>query len=357
MASVFDPYYYIFFTTLIIYLTVCGLFTIRYALKSRADPEKKGNKRFFINEIIIGCLMVFNAIIYPFVFDNIVIDPSQVNRVYTFIGLEAVLNLIIWVILIPYWKLENYVFWKYIVKKPQRTYQEWKDKIRGRWKDSPLRDIVRKSVHFAFIPLVVIFWLKFRNGPPPEDVGLWTGIGFAVYYQANILYGFLIVMIMFDLIRLSNWKLFGMFPRFWAECTIKPSELNTFNSSSPMILSMLPFIYFGPQIFYCVALIAPISDAMASIIGKNFGKKRPGKNKTVAGFIAGAVTSYLLVIIVHFMTPFENINLIEINILALGAALAFYLVDRYIETVTDNFANPVIVGLTIVVLNYILTAI
>jgi dolichol kinase len=330
---------------------------MRYALKSRADPEKKDNKRFFINEIIIACLMFFNAAIYPFLFDNIVLVPDRTHQIFTFVGLEAVINLAIWVILIPYWKIENYVFWKYIVKRPQRTYQEWKDKIRGRWKDSPLRDIVRKLIHFAFIPLVVIYWSKFRNGPPPGYEGSWTGIGLAVYYQANILYGFLIVMIMFDLIRLSQWKLFGMLPRFWAECTIKPSELNTFNSSSPMILSMLPFIYFGPQIFYCVVLIAPVSDAMASIIGKNFGKKRPGHNKTVAGFIAGAVTTYLLVILVHYMVPFENINLLEINILAIGAGLAFYLVDKYVITVTDNFANPAIVGITLVVLNAILVAI
>ncbi|MHA1338607.1 MAG: hypothetical protein ACTSRZ_01115 [Promethearchaeota archaeon] len=340
-------YWPVMMIVLISYFLVCGVLVILYAFKSKNQIEKKGKKKYFVNELVIGVLLIFNAVIYPWLFLPIVPAPDKIHQIMTFIGLEAVINLIVWLILIPIWKLENIIFWKYILKRPQRTYESWKEKIRKNWKDTRLRDFARKLMHFAFLIIVIYMWNRFKNNPLP---GGWTEGASAVYYTSNIFYGFTIVMVLFDLLRLSYWKIFGWFPRLWAELTIKPSELDTFNSSSPMLLTMFPFILFGPSVFFSIVIIAPISDAMASIIGKAFGKKKPGKDKTTAGYIAGAVTTFLLVFVANFLFPFEGIAGWELVCIAIAGAIGFLLVDIFIKTVYDNFAIPIVCGLFIGVL-------
>ncbi|MBD3351890.1 MAG: hypothetical protein GF364_10430 [Candidatus Lokiarchaeota archaeon] len=336
----------------IFYFIVCGILVLKYALKTRNNAEKQDHPEYFKNEVLIALLLFFNAAIYPFLFNNIVPEPNLTRQIYFFVGLEALINLIVWIILIPLWKFENFIFWKYIVKKPHRTYESWKEKIRKNWNDSGLRDFIRKLIHFAYIFLVLFFWYQFEDNPLG---GGWTSASSAVYYQANVLYGFTIVMVLFDILRLTHWKVFGAFARIWAESCIKPSELDTFNSASPMLLTILPFIYFGHDIFYCVILIASVSDAMASIIGKNFGKKKVRNNKTRAGFIAGAVSTYIIVILIDVLSPFPGISTLEVHVMAAITAIGFCLVDMFVEDLTDNFANPLVCGLILVLTNFIFT--
>lgn len=322
-----------------------------YALRTRKLPEKKEHPKYFVNEVLIVVLLLVNIVIYPFLFDNIVVMPEHAHQIYTFIGVAGVINIIAWIVLVPIWRVENWFMYKFIFKKEQGSYVEWKERIRTNFKDTGFRDLLRKLIHFAYIPLIVVFWNQFSENPLG---GGWNSQSSAVYYQANILYGFMIVMVIFDLVRLHSWKTFGLIPRIWAEGCIKPNELNTFNSASPMLLSIMPFVLAGHRIFYCVVLIASVSDAMASIIGKNFGRRKIGK-KTVAGFIAGTASTYLIIILINFITPFPGYSVLDINILAVAGAIAFFFVDRYVDQISDNFANPIIVGLTLTILNWIIS--
>ncbi len=106
-------------------------------------------------------------------------------------------------------------------------------------------------------------------------------------------------------------------------------------------LSFLFYIYdFYPvEIPFAAALVACFSDALAALIGRKWGKKKvtcPGnKVKTVEGFMAGVGSAYLIALI--FVGP----------VLAIVAAVVFFLLDYFPNPVADNLSNPILISLAL----------
>jgi len=129
---------------------------------------------------------------------------------------------------------------------------------------------------------------------------------------------------------------------------MRPSELDTFIASTPLVLSLIPFVFAPFPILASVALITTGADAVACLIGKKYGTHRLKKNsnKTIEGFIAGGITTFLIVFIVMNMYQFwMPISFIKILLMSLVSVILFLLIDFYIEHVSDNILNPILTGL------------
>jgi dolichol kinase len=105
---------------------------------------------------------------------------------------------------------------------------------------------------------------------------------------------------------------------------------------------------FAPfPVFASVALITTVADAAACLIGKKFGKHqlRKGSNKTIEGFIAGGVSTFLIVLFI--MTAFNGFILVDslkILLMCMTSTILFLLVDYFIDNISDNILNPLLTG-------------
>jgi dolichol kinase len=133
---------------------------------------------------------------------------------------------------------------------------------------------------------------------------------------------------------------------------IRPKEIN---AAGPQIYIMVGFIFsymlyllgfIAIRVYFAGILIATLSDAAAALIGRGLGKhkvKCPNSSeKTIEGFIAGVVLSYIIGLI--FVGP----------IYAIIGAIIFFLTDYFPTVTADNILNPVFIPIGIQVFILIL---
>ncbi len=147
-----------------------------------------------------------------------------------------------------------------------------------------------------------------------------------------------------DIIR-ANWATrYSLYNRL----TGKVLRGKEYKSAGPQVylitgvsFSYLFYVYgFYPvEIPFAAALVACFSDALAALVGRKWGRKKvicPGnKVKTLEGFIAGVGSAYLISLI--FVGP----------ILAIVAAVVFFLLDFFPNPVADNLSNPILISLAL----------
>jgi len=86
---------------------------------------------------------------------------------------------------------------------------------------------------------------------------------------------------------------------------------------------------------------------LACIIGKKYGKHPLRKNseKTVEGFIAGASSTFLIVIVMMILyQTWMPLSFIKILMMALVAMILFMIIDMFISRISDNILNPIFTG-------------
>ena len=178
-----------------------------------------------------------------------------------------------------------------------------------------------------------------------ENFGLDT-YSFSYWLIITIGFGFIIMFQIADLARLNRFYMIPNWARRWY-CDMKQNELNTFVASTPLVLSFVPFIFVPFPIFGAVALITTGADAVACLIGKKYGTHslRKNSNKTIEGFIAGGLTTFLIVItILTIFYAWMPISIEKLLLMALTATLLFLLVDMFAKNVSDNILNPILTG-------------
>jgi len=227
------------------------------------------------------------------------------------------------------------------------NYKQWKEHFLERYSEMSefKKDTKRKLAHFY--PALIIIGCYFL-GDALESFTLIYGIdslAFSKYWQLAIAIHFLWTMNIADLFRLNKFEKLGKFATRWFENSLRPTELDTFAQGSIMILAWIPFFIADIQILLAIVLISSISDGITSIIGIKFGKiSIKGTKKKLEGTIAGIITTYLIVIIINLILPFQGLINFEIHIIALFTAIGFGLVDIFSRKITDNFLNPVVTG-------------
>lgn len=322
-----------------LYLLSFGCINIRYAIISRKSCEKIQYKEFFNNEIITGVLFLCLGAYYPLLFNGI---PSEIKfQFYFHLWDSLTVHLLCWKIYLYFSKKNN------IKKNRGFPYTIWKQIITGIHKEAEdsKQNFKRKIMHFLtsagiigvyFFSIIIESWLS-KFGLTAEYITryIWAVISIHLIWIMNIQ----------DLLRLTQFDRLGRFATRWLENSIRPKELNTYTSAAIMILSWLPFILGPVQLIISASLIGANSDAMASIIGKKFGRKNfRASKKTYAGLITGGLTTILIINLVHSLIPFQNMNIIQVQIISISAAIAFMGIDYFVKNVSDNFLNPIICG-------------
>ena len=321
-----------------LYFIIFGSINLYYTIKSRKN--KKHMSGYLINEVLVAIGYYFLAIVYPFLF-NFVIDISIRQMLYFHLWDSLTVHIFCWKIYLFFAKRNN--------KKYHRdmNYEQWKEHFIEKYSKTSefKKDTKRKLTHF-YPALVIIGFYLIGNVFEPFSIkyGI-DSLTFSKYWQLAIAIHFLWTMNIADLLRLTSFKKLGKFATRWFEDSLRPSELETFAQGSIMILSWIPFFLADIQILLAIVLISSISDGVTSIIGIKFGKITiKGTKKKLEGTIAGIITTYLIIIIINLILPFQGIQSFEIHIIALFTAFGFGLVDIFSRKITDNFLNPVVTG-------------
>jgi dolichol kinase len=323
------------------YFLVFGILVLKYALKSRNYPEKSCHPAYFKNEVLIALLFFFIVAGYPFFFNQFTDDPLVKAGVYFHLWNSITINLICWQVYFFIAQRNNKK------NKTEMTHEQWKERFLEihSSRNHVVSDLKRKLSHLIPPALVIgMYYLGPVFAPYLSEFN-WTAKLFSIYGAMAFGFHYLFVMIIADLTRLNKFHKLGEFAREWCEDALHPSEIHTFTSANTMMLAFVPF-YFSPiTIAFTVVAVAPLSDGMASVIGKSLGKKRNSKSpKTLEGYLAGFITAYLVVIFMGTIIPHEGVSTMLLHIMALVAAFGILMVDVYSSDISDNFLNSLVTG-------------
>lgn len=158
------------------------------------------------------------------------------------------------------------------------------------------------------------------------------------------LIGALMFAIMSDLIRILKSPEYSIF-NFLTRSMLRYKEIN---ATGPQIYIITGFVFsymlylaglIGILPFFTGVLIACLSDAAAALIGRRYGKHkvrvRSRDYKSIEGFLAGAIVSYVIGLIL--VGP----------IYAIIATFIFFLTDYLPIYTADNILNPIFIPIGI----------
>jgi dolichol kinase len=318
--------------------------TLLYTFKNK---KIKIENKIFTNEILIALLFLTAGILFPFMYQYHSPDLTQnsLNFLWFATSTFFVIEMGIWAITLTY----NFVISK---KNPEiiaeRNYTKFCEEFNKNWVDDLRSELGRKLLHLFTCAVIFIFW---TIGTILESLGILSIWGldnysFSFWLIITVGYGFVFMFQIADLTRLNRFYMLPKWAKKWY-LDMKQDELNTFIASTPLVLSFTPFIFAPFPIFAAVALITTISDGVACIIGKKYGKKilRTNNKKTVEGLIAGGLSTFTIVFLISIIYyPWMPLRIEKILIMSLLATLIFMLIDAYVKNISDNILNPILTG-------------
>ncbi|HUX98369.1 MAG TPA: hypothetical protein VMV49_02330 [Candidatus Deferrimicrobium sp.] len=205
------------------------------------------------------------------------------------------------------------------------------------------RDIRRKLYH-VLIPIIVITF--YSIGISSGGFNGLTGDEFGRFLIFNIGFVLVNVFTLGDLLRLYNFKYLPGWGVHLFTSAMKKKELNSYSSPPGTIIAIALFFPLPFPIFASVAMLIGVSDSMASLIGKNFGKRylKLDSDKKLEGTIAGVVTGIIATLVLCYVFSPGWPWYVPI-LLALTAGGVFALFD-YIDhpTINDNLSVPIVAG-------------
>ncbi|MHA2288278.1 MAG: phosphatidate cytidylyltransferase [Promethearchaeota archaeon] len=230
----------------------------------------------------------------------------------------------------------------------ERDYKNYCVLITDRWVDDFKSEFGRKFLHLFTTFIILFFW---SLGTLLEYLGFLNqfnldNYSFSHWLIVTIGLGFVIMFQVADLARLNKFYMLPNWAKRWF-LSMRPEELNTFVASTPMVLSLVPFVFAPFPILASVALITTGADAAACLIGKKYGshKLKKDSNKTIEGFVTGGVSTFLIVLVVmtvyHVWMP---VNAVKIFLMAMVSTALFLFVDFFAKHISDNILNPILTG-------------
>ncbi|MFX0069956.1 MAG: hypothetical protein ACFFAO_02600 [Candidatus Hermodarchaeota archaeon] len=336
-----------YFLPVTIILSTFSIFTFYYTLKNR---KEKLEKHFFINEILIGFLFLLAGILFPFMIQ--VHSPNLSQSTLNFLWIFTSSLLTIEMVILVYIIIKNMIISK---KDPaimaKRDYSEFCKEIKENRIYDLKSDIGRKLLHLFTVFVIFFFWII---GIILENLGVFNQFGgldaysFAYWLIITIGFAFVIMFQIADLTRLNTFYAIPNWARNWYCKSMKDDELETFVASTPMVLSFVPFIFLPFPLFATIALITAGADGAAAVIGMKFGNHKFNSNsdKTIEGYIAGGISTFIIVIIMYLL--FQDIldyDLTRAIWMAIVATIIFLLIDAFAKNFCDNMLNPLLIGL------------
>lgn len=327
-----------------IILSGYSIITFVYIISNWKEKVEKG---LVANEIAIGLLFLVAGILFPFMyqFHSTLIPLETLNFLWFSTSIIFLIEMGIWFITLIY----NTIISKRDPKiMAERDYSKYCEEFNRNWTDDIKDEYGRKILHLFTCSVIFIFW---SLGTILDNFGILDkfnldNYSFSYWLIIIIGFGFIFMVQIADLARLTK---FYMLPN-WARkgyLSMKQEEQETFVASTPLVLSFVPFIFVPFPIFASVALITAGADAMACIIGKKYGKHALKKNskKTIEGFIAGGISTFLIVIIImNLYYTWMPVSIIKIFLMAVTATIIFLLIDMFAKFISDNILNPILTG-------------
>lgn len=324
-----------------------GVFSTIIAVQHYRKPDLR---ECAINDFIMSGIYFFCSFVFPFMYMNTGISIEWENLFF----------LLADIVLYGFLGFLCYYIFREMLRarknpdlKVERSYANLMRKNVGFTMDSK-RDGLRKLLHL--IPVAVILLLHFMSLAlePFLPAGI-THRGLAYFGIVTIGYAFVAMFMLADTLRLINDNaLFWLTPDWahkWFASSLKESESQALISSIPVVLCLMPFL-FGPfPVFVTVALVESIADAMASIIGKRWGrhKIKACPRKSWEGLVAGGVTAFAMTLLGFALVPWPAINVMQVFVIGVGNALVFAAIDVFSKRIMDNILNPLLCGAFMIV--------
>ena len=328
-------------------LILIGYFilTLSYTIKNR---KVKIEQHLFTNELLVALLFLASAILFPFMYAHHSpnLSRNSLNYLWLFTSIFLLIEISVWF----YVLLSNARLSK---KNPEimaeRDYSKFCDAFYKNWKDDLRNELGRKLLHLLTCVIIIFFWTL---GLILDDIGVLNQWGldkysFSYWLIITIAFGFVIMFQLADFDRLNKFYMLPNWAKTWY-MDMKESEINTFISSTALVLALIPFIFAPFPILASVALITTGADAAACLVGKKYGKHSLKKNskKTVEGFIAGGLSTFIIVLVISLLYhSWMPVNFEKIILMSSIATILFLLVDYFTKNISDNILNPLICGL------------
>lgn len=321
-----------------------SLIIIIYTLKNRRVKLKK---KIFFNELLIGILFLNAGISFPFLYQEHSPDLTMgtLSTLWALTSIIFILELIVWMVEFVY----NAVISRRDPKlMASRDYKLYRDEVLETWVDDLKGEFGRKILHLFTVAVIFVFWTigtVLESNGFLESVGL-DNYSFSYWWIITVGLAFVIMFAVADLVRLNKSYMLPNWARNWY-LSMRPEELDTFIASTPLVLALVPFIFAPFPILGTVGLITTVADGLACIIGKKYGKHslRKKSEKTIEGFIAGAISTFLIVVVMMVLYQiWMPASLIKIILIAFVAMILFMLIDTFISQISDNILNPILTG-------------
>lgn len=325
-------------------LYLLGFFAlnVQYSITSYKNPEKKEHREYFLNEIILTLAYLALIIYLPFLFP-ISLGATLWRFIFFNLWNSLSIHQLCWMIYIHFARRNNRK------KHRKMLYSEWLELIQQihAGKDEETHNFTRKLMHFGISAGLIIIYFSaplFIKIPLFLKMGV-SSLLFARYWWLAVCLHLLWMLNLADLFRLQSFSDLGRFATRWMESSIREKEFHTFTSAPLMIISWFPFLLVRQPIFIIVAIIGAVSDALASIIGKKFGKNRDKHGKTIIGYVTGFSATFILTFLGFILFIPSITSILWITTISITCGLAFYVIDRYTSIISDNFLIPVIIGI------------
>lgn len=317
-----------------------GIYVISFTLKLWNLPGKTLKIR--ISELIYGAAFFGNGFIILNLFSPSEFDTASLDLLY---------SIIFWTyfgVLVFVWS--NILFTFIRVKRyPElmadnaplcRQFDKYFEKLNAEYKTDSKKDLTkdfsRKILHFIqFVTIIILHEmvpLQFRNA-----------------YLEAIGSIFMIMFASADAIRVVRIQYLPDWALKWYATSLEMKEKYTYNSALPFLLAMLLLIQAPIQVILSAGVVACIADAMASIIGKRYGKHKLSyigryPHKSFEGLLAGLSTSFIGIFLVFAFYPLPGVNILWVIIFGLIGTLSFAYNDIYSQYVVDNILNSIVPG-------------
>jgi dolichol kinase len=338
-------------------LWIYGIVMFIHLARGWNDPKKKTIR---YSEIVYGIAFFIIGYLTYMLFENENLSESNENLLH---GLMLIAFLLINVWLLLGNVLPNYLKVK---KNPDliendpvftRKYDVFLDMLEKKYSknnsDDIIKDLTRKALHFVILALLVGFHeLSFYLVDSLAERGL-TPIAFRNFLLILTAMFFVMMFFTADMVRINKFEYLPLWARKWYLKSLENrSEAWTLISSVPFLLTLGLFIYSDVHVFFSAAIISCVADAVASIVGKSYGKHKMKKfgrypHKSFEGLLAGALVSFVGVISLFFFYPIPGISLYLVATCGLACAIAFVYIDAFAELLCDNILNSLVPGVIV----------
>ncbi|MHA1475080.1 MAG: hypothetical protein ACTSPA_01645 [Promethearchaeota archaeon] len=251
------------------------------------------------------------------------------------------------------------------------TYEKFLEKIDKKYqsveigrKTDRFKDFSRKLLHFIqFTGIITVNFISDYIVSRNSDWNI-TSIEFRNFIFILIAGFFWIMMMVGDMNRITHWEYLPRWGWHWFEKSLEPEkEKWTVNGVTTILLANMIWIHpvFPIQVLLITAWVSCIGDAVASIVGKYFGKHKLTignfPQKSFEGLIAGVLITISGIIVILKIIPVLGLSGFIVLLIAFICGIIFALIDIYGKIFCDNLLNGIFTGLVSWVLILLFTTV